>query len=72
MGMVEVRSDGYEGSAVDIFKQLVNTYTRDKLALIVMVYWNIWNRRNKWVWDRVIISEFGVQSTAMSMLHEWR
>ena len=37
-----------------------------------MVCWNLWSRRNRWVWDKVNISEFGVQSTAMSMLHEWQ
>lgn len=61
MGITKVSPGGYDGDVVDIIQQLVSTCTRDKLALIVMVCWNLWNRKNRWLWDRVSISTFGVQ-----------
>lgn len=56
----------------DIFQQLVSICTREKLALIAMICWNLWNRRNRWVWDRVSITEFDIQEKAMNMLNKWR
>ncbi|XP_074344602.1 uncharacterized protein LOC141683749 [Apium graveolens] len=29
-------------------------------------------RINRWVWDKISVSEFGVRSNAMNMLYEWR
>ncbi|KAL8119392.1 hypothetical protein AgCh_016783 [Apium graveolens] len=72
VGLQEVDSGGYEGSINDIFRQLVSVCTPDKLALIALICWNLWNRRNRWVWDKVSTSEFGVQSTEVNMLQEWR
>ncbi|XP_074356209.1 uncharacterized protein LOC141695902 [Apium graveolens] len=60
VGIPEVRFDGYTENIVDIFKQLVNDCPREKLAMIGIICWNLWNRRNRWVWDGVSISEFGV------------
>lgn len=37
-----------------------------------MICWNLWNRRNRWVWDKISITEFGVVAKVMNMLSEWR
>ncbi|XP_074373609.1 uncharacterized protein LOC141713950 [Apium graveolens] len=52
-------------------QHVFQVYTREKLAWIAIVCWNLWNRRNKWLWDKVNVSAFGVQSTAVSMKTEW-
>lgn len=67
----ELIPDGYGEEIVSKMQQMFNVYTREKLAWIAMVCWNLWNRRNKWLWDKVSVSAFGVQSTASSMLTEW-
>ena len=66
----DVSSEGYAGEILGVIQQLVNTCTREKLALIVMICWNLWNRWNKWVGEKVSTSAFGVQATAMNMLDE--
>lgn len=47
MGIPEVHQDVDEGSAVEIIDELFRNCTKDKLVVIAMVCWNIWNRRNK-------------------------
>ena len=34
--------------------------------------WSIWNRRNKWIWDKVNISAFGIKAAALNLLGEWK
>ncbi|XP_074368774.1 uncharacterized protein LOC141708859 [Apium graveolens] len=68
----EVDSANYTGDIVEFIQYLFFVCTRDKLVHLVMLYWNLWNRRNKWVWNRVSISGFGVQATTMNMINEWQ
>ncbi|XP_074377883.1 uncharacterized protein LOC141719404 [Apium graveolens] len=72
LGVNEVSSGGYSGSAFEIFRQIATVCDRDKLALVVTVCWNLWNRRNRWVWDKVNVSAFGVTTTTLNMLQEWK
>lgn len=53
-------------------QHLFTICTKEKLLWIVMVCWNLRNRRNKWVWNRISVSEFGVQSMARGMLTDWK
>lgn len=46
--------------------------TREKCGLIGVICWNLWNRHNKWVWDKVCISVFGVKSAAFNLLTDWQ
>ena len=72
MGLKEISTTGYDGHITDIIQQLVVKCPRDTFALILLVCWNLWNRRKRWVWDKVNVSEFGVQAMVMNMLHEWK
>lgn len=46
--------------------------SRDLCAMIGIVCWGLWNRRNKWVWERANGSAFGVKSGALNLLADWR
>ncbi|XP_074360145.1 uncharacterized protein LOC141700235 [Apium graveolens] len=46
--------------------------TREQCVLTAMIGWSIWNRRNKWVWERVNGSAFGVLAAAQNLLHDWK
>lgn len=55
-----------------IFKRVFQTCKIDQVLMISMLCWNLWQRRNSWVWNHVQISAFGVQSKAASMFVEWQ
>lgn len=59
-------------SCFDLFVRVFQMVTRDQCAMIGMTCWSLWNRRNKWVWERVNGSAFGVQAAAVNLLSEWR
>lgn len=59
------------GTILQKMQHVFHVYTREKLAWVAIVCWNLWNPRNKWLWDKVNVSAFGVQSTAVSMRTEW-
>ncbi|XP_074376681.1 uncharacterized protein LOC141718203 [Apium graveolens] len=72
MGLTDVSTAGYEGHITDIIQHFAEKCSRGNFALILLVCGNLWNRRNRLVWDRVNVSEFGVQALVMNMLHEWK
>lgn len=59
-------------SCFDILVRVFQVVTRDQCAMIGMVCWSLWNRRNKWVWERVNGSAFGTKAAAVNLLVEWR
>lgn len=58
--------------AVDVIREAFSTGTTSQCVLIAMTCWSIWNRRNKWLWERVNGSVFGVQAAANNLLHDWQ
>lgn len=72
VGITEVQHHMDEGNAVEIISKLFQNCTKEKLVLVAMVCWNLWNRRNKWVWEKVEVSVYGVQATARNMAEEWK
>lgn len=72
VGLTEISSTGYDSQIMDIMQNLAGKCSREMFALVLLVCWSLCNRRNRWVWDKVATSEFGVQAMAMNMLYEWR
>ncbi|XP_074378458.1 uncharacterized protein LOC141719995 [Apium graveolens] len=68
----EVDIDRYQGSVWDFLIPLFNTCNREKLSLIAMVCWSLWNRRNRWIWDKITGSDFGVHAAAINLLNDWK
>lgn len=46
----------------DVLQRVFDIGTSDQIVLISLLCWNLWNRRNKWVWDKVNMSIFGVRT----------
>lgn len=59
-------------TALSIFNRCFSTCTKDQCVLIGMIGWSLWNRRNKWVWERANGSAFGVVVAACNLLHDWK
>lgn len=39
--------------------------------MVGLLCWNLWNRRNKWIWERVNTSGFGVKAMSLNMMTDW-
>lgn len=59
-------------TALDIFKRLFATGTMEQSVLIATLCWSLWNRRNKWVWNKVEMSVFGTKNVALNLLADWK
>lgn len=46
--------------------------SKDQCVMVEMLCWSLWNRMNRWVWERVNGSIFGVRAAAVNMLNDWR
>lgn len=56
----------------NVLSRIFDRCNKEQIVQVVMMCWSIWNRRNKWVWDRVNMSSFGVQAHARNLLYDWR
>lgn len=72
VGMQEINDETCQGSMIGIFQNLFSRSTREKIIWVAVVCWCLWNRRNRWVWDRIMGSDFGVYSTAVNMVNDWK
>lgn len=61
-----------EDSVFDVIRKMFELCTMDKCVLVASVCWGIWSRRNKWVWDRINMSAFGIKANALNMLADWK
>lgn len=57
---------------LDVIKRIFRICTKEQSALVGSFCWSLWDRRNKWVWDKINISVFGVKSTVFNLLTDWR
>ncbi|XP_074346706.1 uncharacterized protein LOC141685511 [Apium graveolens] len=55
-----------------IFTRVFENGTREQWVEITMICWSLWNRRNRWVWERNNGSVFGVRHSAINLLAEWK
>lgn len=58
-------------TAMSVLKRVFQYNGIERRGIVGLVCWNLWQRRNSWVWNRINISSFGIQSRATSMLAEW-
>lgn len=72
VGMQEINDETCQGSMIGIFQNLFSRSTREKIIWVAVVCWCLWNLRNRWVWDRIMGSDFGVYSTAVNMVNDWK
>lgn len=57
--------------AFEVLVKAFSSATREQCVQIGMICWSLWNRRNKWVWERANGSVFGVKAAAMNLLTDW-
>lgn len=58
-------------SVIEMFKKIFNKCNKEQCALVGLSCWSLWNRQNKWAWDRINISVFGIKTTTLNLLDDW-
>ncbi|WOG94234.1 hypothetical protein DCAR_0313527 [Daucus carota subsp. sativus] len=56
----------------DVFLRIFTQCTRSQAVAMSLFCWQIWNRRNKWLWEHINISVYGTKATAIRMLEDWK
>lgn len=59
-------------TVLNVMRRIFQTGSKDQILMVGLLCWNLWQRRNSWVWSHVNMSNFGVRSKACSMLQEWQ
>lgn len=59
-------------TAFMIFRRVFEVCTMEQCVLTGMISWGLWNRRNRWVWERINGSAFGVRMAATNTLADWK
>lgn len=58
--------------ACEVIARVFSQVSKDKCVEIALMCWGLWDRRNKWVWERANGSVFGVRQKASHHLREWK
>lgn len=57
-------------STFEAFKRIFLTGSTEQCVMVGLFCWSLWTRRNKWLWDRMDMSVFGVKAMALNMLSD--
>lgn len=71
-GLNTIIQESLTDTVVEVIAAIFARSNKEQCVQIVMLCWSIWSRRNKWVWDRVNGSVFGVRAAARHLLTDWR
>ncbi|WOH11862.1 hypothetical protein DCAR_0831358 [Daucus carota subsp. sativus] len=71
-GLSNLVSTRQNDTAMTVLQRIFQAGSKEQIRMASLLCWNLWQRRNSWVWNHVNTSAFGVRSKAMSMLVEWQ
>lgn len=71
-GLKELIQCSLNDTAVAVIVNIFTTSSKEQRVQVAMICWGLWCRRNKWVWDRINGSVFGVKAAATHLLTDWR
>ncbi|XP_074352483.1 uncharacterized protein LOC141691612 [Apium graveolens] len=61
-----------EDNVFDIIRRAFDRCNMEQCTLVVLICWSIWTRINKWVWEKINMSVFGIKAAALNILTEWK
>ncbi|KAL8156414.1 hypothetical protein AgCh_001488 [Apium graveolens] len=59
-------------TVMSILKRVLEVGTREQWIMVGLMCWSLWTRRNKWVWERVHMSAFGIKAMALNLVADWK
>lgn len=71
-GLIDVVTVFPDDTVMKVLERVLQKGGKEQTDLVGLLWWNLWSRRNSWVWERINTSIFGVKSRALSMLVDWR
>lgn len=60
-----------DDNILEIIRRVFVKCNKEQFRFVALVCWSIWNRMNKWVWDKANVSAFGIKAAALNNLTEW-
>lgn len=70
-GLYHLIFTGEIETGMTTFRRVISTATTTQCTMFSLICWGLWVRRNKWVWEMVSISGFGVKHMAMNLMTDW-
>lgn len=61
-----------QDTVMTVLQRVFDMINKDQCALVGLLCWGLWYRRNQWVWEHVNQSVFGMKSMAFNMLTDWK
>lgn len=72
VGLQQVVRQEQQNTAFEVFMRVFEACNRDQCVQVGMLAWAIWSRRNKWVWEHINGSAYGVKTMAANCLADWK
>ncbi|XP_074359978.1 uncharacterized protein LOC141700103 [Apium graveolens] len=72
VGLQELVRNTTDDNVMTVLKRIFNAGDKDTCVMVGLFCWNLWSRRNKWVWEEVNSSVFGIKVMALNLVADWR
>ncbi|XP_074356254.1 uncharacterized protein LOC141695952 [Apium graveolens] len=72
IGLLNIVQVNMNDTVIDVLKRASTIGTEDQWVMGALFCRSIWYRRNRWVWDKLNVSVFGIKSVALNLLTDWR
>lgn len=72
MGLHEMVITTAQDTVMTVIKRVFSSENKDECVMVGFLRWSLWSRRNKWVWDKVNTSAFGVKAMALNLVADWK
>ena len=59
-------------TVLQVLREAFKKSTREQRAMMGLICWTIWLRRNTWIWEKKNLSVFGIHLMALSLWQEWK
>lgn len=72
VGLQDLIRTSTQDTVMTVLKRAFNLGTKEQRAMVGLLCWSLWSRRNKWVWERVNTSVFGIKAQALNLVADWK
>lgn len=59
-------------TVMTVLQRVFDVNNKDQCAMVGLLCWGLWFRRNQWVWEHVTQSVYGMKAMVFNMLTDWK
>lgn len=72
VGLLDLVQTTQNDTVMGLLKRVFEVGTQEQAVMVGLLCWALWSRRNKWIWERVNMSIFGIKAMELNLVSDWK